>query len=71
MNYLFIQVLTPRERKAKNEHLYNALKALSDSVNKSMEKRFNKRKIDNNPKLKNFVYSPLELRWSYNKFQTH
>ena len=53
-----------RERKRLKNEPYNALKALSDSVNKSMDKRFNKRKIDNNPKLKNFVYSHLQLRWS-------
>ena len=47
----------------KNEP-YTALNALSDSVKKSMGKRFNKFKIDNNPKLKNFVYSHLKLRWS-------
>jgi IS30 family transposase len=43
---------------------YNAMNALKDSVFKMLGKRYGKTKIDNNPKLKNFVYSRLELHWS-------
>lgn len=53
-----------RERNRLKNQPYNALKALTDAVNKSLDKRFGKNKIDNNPKLKNFVYSHLKLHWS-------
>jgi IS30 family transposase len=53
-----------REIKRLKNEPYNALIALSDSVVKAMDKRFNKTKIETNPKLKNFVYSHLKLRWS-------
>jgi transposase, IS30 family len=53
-----------RERNRLKNEPYDAIKALSDSVNKSMDKKFNKSRIDNNPKLKNFVYSHLKLHWS-------
>lgn len=47
----------------KNEP-YNAIKALGFAVEKSLNKRGGKKKMDNNPKLKNFVYSHLKLHWS-------
>ena len=47
----------------KNEP-YNAIKALGFAVEKSLNKRGGKKKMDNNPKLKNFVYSQLKLHWS-------
>lgn len=53
-----------RERNRLKNQPYNAIKALTDSVEKSLDKRYGKRKIDNNPKLKNFVYSHLKLHWS-------
>ena len=53
-----------RERNRLRKEPYNAVKALTDSVNKSLDKRLGKTKIDSNPKLKNFVYSHLRLHWS-------
>lgn len=53
-----------RERNRLINQPYNALKALGFAVEKSLNKRGGKRKIDNNPKLKNFVYSHLKLHWS-------
>ena len=47
----------------KNEP-YNAIKALGFAVEKSLNKRGGKKKMDNNPRLKNFVYSHLKLHWS-------
>lgn len=53
-----------RERnKFKNQH-YSAFKALDFAVEKSLSKRHGKSKINNNPKLKNFVYFYLNLHWS-------
>ena len=43
---------------------YSAVSALLETVNKSMGKRLGKTKIEGNPKLKNFVYYHLKLRWS-------
>lgn len=53
-----------RERNRIKKQPYNAIEALKDSVSKMLEKRYGKTKIDNNPKLKNFVYSRLKLHWS-------
>jgi transposase, IS30 family len=53
-----------RERNRLKKQPYNAIKALKDSVSKMLGKRYGKTKIDNNPKLKNFVYSRLKLHWS-------
>jgi IS30 family transposase len=53
-----------RERNRLKKQPYNAIKALTDSVYKSLDKRLGKTKIDSNPKLKNFVYSHLKLHWS-------
>jgi IS30 family transposase len=53
-----------RERNRHKKQPYNAMKALKDSVSKMLGKRYGKTKIDNNPKLKNFVYSRLKLHWS-------
>ena len=53
-----------RERNRLKNQPYIAIKALTDCVEKSLNKRYGKRKIDNNPKLKNFVYSRLKLHWS-------
>jgi IS30 family transposase len=53
-----------RERNRLKNQPYNAIKALTDSVDKLIDKRYGKRKIDSNPKLKNFVYSRLKLHWS-------
>ena len=53
-----------RERNRIKNQPYVAIKALIDCVEKSLNKRYGKRKIDNNPKLKNFVYSRLKLHWS-------
>lgn len=56
-----------RERKRLPKQSYSALPALTDSVIKALDKRLGKRKIEGNPKLKNFVYSHLKLRWSPQK----
>ena len=53
-----------RERNRFKKHPYNAMNALKDSVSKMLGKRYGKTKIENNPKLKNFVYSRLKLHWS-------
>jgi transposase, IS30 family len=53
-----------RERNRLKNQPYIAIKALTDCVEKSLNKRYGKRKIDNNLKLKNFVYSRLKLHWS-------
>lgn len=53
-----------RERNRLKKQTYNAMEALKDSVSKMLAKRYGKTKIDNNPKLKNFVYSHLKLHWS-------
>jgi IS30 family transposase len=53
-----------RERNRLKKLPYIAIKALTDCVEKSLNKRYGKRKIDNNPKLKNFVHSRLKLHWS-------
>ena len=53
-----------RERNRLKKQAYNAMEALKDSVSKMLAKRYGKTKIDNNPKLKNFVYSRLKLHWS-------
>lgn len=53
-----------RERNRLKKQAYNAMEALKDSVSKMLGKRYGKTKIDNNPKLKNFVYSRLKLHWS-------
>ena len=53
-----------RERNRLKKQSYNAMEALKDSVSKMLAKRYGKTKIDNNPKLKNFVYSRLKLHWS-------
>jgi transposase, IS30 family len=53
-----------RERNRLKKQSYNAMEALKDSVSKMLAKRYGKTKIDNNPKLKNFVYSRLKLYWS-------
>ena len=53
-----------RERNRLKKQPYNAIKALTDSIHKSLDKRLGKTKIESNPKLKNFVYSRLKLHWS-------
>ena len=53
-----------RERNRLKKQPYNAMNALKDSVFKMLGKRYGKTKIENNPKLKNFVYSRLKLHWS-------
>ena len=53
-----------RERNRLKKQPYNAMNALKDSVFKMLGKRYGKTKIDQNPKLKNFVYSRLKLHWS-------
>jgi len=53
-----------RERNRLKNEPYNAIKALGFAVEKSINKRGGKKKMDNNPKLKNFVYSHLKLHWS-------
>ena len=53
-----------RETNRLKKQPYNAIKALTDSVSKMLEKRYGKTKIDNNPKLKNFVYFHLTKHWS-------
>lgn len=53
-----------RERNRLKKQPYNAMNALNDSVSKMLGKRYGKTKIENNPKLKNFVYSRLKLHWS-------
>ena len=53
-----------RERNRLKNEPYNAIKALGFAVEKSLNKRGGKKKMDNNPKLKNFVYSHLKLHWS-------
>lgn len=53
-----------REKNRLKNQPYNAIKALGFAVEKSLNKRGGKKKMDNNPKLKNFVYSHLKLHWS-------
>jgi IS30 family transposase len=53
-----------RERNRLKNKPYSAVNALSDSMNKSLDKRLGKTKIESNPKLKNFVYYHLKLHWS-------
>jgi len=53
-----------RELKRVEKGSYDNLKAEIHYVHSRMNKRFGKFKIDNNPKLKNFVYSHLEKHWS-------
>ncbi len=43
---------------------YKALTAMSDCLNKSVSKRLNRSKINENPRLKNFIYTHLKMRWS-------
>lgn len=53
-----------RELKRVQNGAYDNLKAELNYVNNLLDKRLGKTKIDNNPKLKNFVYSRLKLHWS-------
>ncbi|MFN3753922.1 transposase [Flavobacterium sp.] len=53
-----------RELKRVKKGAYQNLKAEVDYIHNLMVKRLGKTKIDNNPKLKNFVYSHLKLHWS-------
>lgn len=53
-----------RELKRLRNDPYDNLKAEMDYVHKIMGKRYGRTKIDNNPKLKNFVYLHLEKHWS-------
>jgi IS30 family transposase len=53
-----------RERNRLKNKPDSAVNALSDSMNKSLDKRLGKTKIESNPKLKNFVYYHLKLHWS-------
>lgn len=53
-----------RELKRLEKGSYDNLKAEINYVHYRMYKRLGKFKIDNNPKLKNFVYSHLEKHWS-------
>jgi transposase, IS30 family len=43
---------------------YDNLKAEANYVHNLLERRLGKTKIENNPKLKNFVYSHLKLHWT-------
>lgn len=53
-----------RELKRIKNGPYNYSKAELNYVDNLMDKRYGKTKIERNPKLKNFVYSHLKLRWS-------
>lgn len=53
-----------RELKRVEKGNYSNLKAEANYVNNLLERRLGKCKIESNPKLKNFVYSHLELHWS-------
>lgn len=53
-----------RELKRVKNGAYDNLKAEINYVHNRMDKRLGKTKIENNPKLKNFVYSHLEKHWS-------
>jgi len=53
-----------RELKRVKNEPYDNLKAEVNYVHNLMEKRLGITKINSNPKLKNFVYSQLELHWS-------
>jgi len=53
-----------RELKRLEKGAYDNLKAEKNSVYNQLDKRLGKSKINSNPKLKNFVYSHLELHWS-------
>jgi IS30 family transposase len=53
-----------RELKRVKKGSYDNLKAEVNYVHNRMDKRFAKTKIDNNPKLKNFVYFHLKKHWS-------
>lgn len=53
-----------RELKRVKNQPYDNLKAEANYVHNLMDKRLGITKINSNPKLKNFVYSHLELHWS-------
>lgn len=53
-----------RELKRIKNGPYNYSKAELNYVDNLMDKRYGKTKIEGNPKLKNFVYFHLKLRWS-------
>lgn len=53
-----------RELKRVKNEPYDNLKAEVNYVHNLMDKRLGISKINSNPKLKNFVYSRLELHWS-------
>ena len=53
-----------RELKRVKNEPYDNLKAEVNYVHNLLEKRLGTSKINSNPKLKNFVYSQLELHWS-------
>lgn len=53
-----------RELKRTPKGAYNYYLAEVDATHNFCRKRFDKSKIESNPKLKNFVYSHLKLRWS-------
>jgi len=53
-----------RERNRFKNNQYCARTALIDATNKALGRKLSKRKIDNNPKLKNFVYYFLQKHWS-------
>jgi IS30 family transposase len=53
-----------RELKRVEKGHYSNLKAEANYVHNLLDRRLGKSKIESNPKLKNFVYSHLELHWS-------
>ena len=53
-----------RELKRVKKGSYQNLKAEVNFVHNLLDRRLGKTKIESNPKLKNFVYSQLELHWS-------
>ena len=53
-----------RELKRVEKGFYDNLNAEVNYVHNLLDRRLGKTKIDNNPKLKNFVYSRLKLHWS-------
>lgn len=53
-----------RELKRVENGVYQNLKAEVNFVHNLLDRRLGKSKIQNNPKLKNFVYSHLKLHWS-------
>ena len=53
-----------RELKRVKKGSYQNLKAEVNFVHNLLDRRLGKTKIESNPKLKNFVYSHLELHWS-------